>query len=476
MTKTFPAGGKLSLATILAFASTSFPMGALGIAIAVYLPPYMASHIGVSLAAVGAAWMIVRLVDIVVDPILGVFMDRTRTPLGRYRVWMILGAPILMVATYALFLAPKGIDSFYLIGWLLVLYLATSILGLGHSAWGATLSTEYHERSRVFGVLAAVGVMGAVLVLIFPIIAGNLGRSAAQGVQDMGWFVIITTPLAVALCTIRTPETIRADIGKHQFRMRDYWGLIIKPDLMRLYMAQIALTLGPGWMSALYVFFCTQGMGYSSEVASGLLLLYILAGIVGAPLTARLAQSIGKHRTLMVTTTAYSLGLCTLLLIPKGNALAALAPMFWCGFMASGFDLMIRAMLADVADEVRLEQGKERLSLIYALNSSAAKIAAAFSIGLTYPLLAQLGFVATEGFRNSPEAIERLKWVYIAGPIFFVMLGGACVVGWKLDEARHAEIRKELERRDLAEDAAFDGAPILESITSEPANVVVDRD
>ena len=83
--------------------------------------------------------------------------------------------------------------------------------------------------------------------------------------------------------------------------------------------------------------------------------------------------------------------------------------------------------------------------------------------------------MAKEGFRNSPEAIERLKWVYIAGPIFFVMLGGACVIGWKLDEARHSEIRKELERRDAAEDAAFDQAPILESITSEPANVSVDR-
>ena len=458
MSEAKPASGKLSLATIMAFSAPAFPIGALGIAVAVYLPPYFATHLGVSLGAVGAAWATVRLLDIMVDPALGLMMDRTRTRLGRYRLWMILGAPILMIATYALFLAPKGIGSFYLVGWLLVLYLGISILTLGHSAWGATLSTEYHERSRVFGVLAAVGVIGAVLVLVFPIIAGNLGRTAAQGVQDMGWFVILSTPIAVALCTFRTPETIRLDLGHEQFRMRDYWSLLAKPDLMRLYLAQITLTLGPGWMSALYVFYFTDALGYSPAVASGLLLLYVLAGIVGAPLTARLAQRIGKHRTLMVTTTAYSLGLCTLLLVPYGNVVAGMPTMFWCGFMASGFDLMIRAMLADVADEVRLEQGKERLSLIYALNTLAAKIAAAFAIGLTFPLLARLGYVAKEGVKNSPEAILRLQWVYIAGPIFFVMLGGACVIGWKLDEARHTAIRDELARRDAAEDAAVAGA------------------
>ena len=72
------------------------------------------------------------------------------------------------------------------------------------------------------------------------------------------------------------------------------------------------------------------------------------------PSAAWLATRFSKHRTLMVTTTAYSLGLCTVVFLPRSNLLATVPVMFWCGFMASGFDLMIRAMLADVGDEVRL--------------------------------------------------------------------------------------------------------------------------
>ena len=185
-----------------------------------------------------------------------------------------------------------------------------------------------------------------------------------------------------------------------------------------------------------------------------------------------MAQKFSKHRTLMVTTTAYSLGLCMVMVIPKGNVVAAIPVMFWCGFMAAGFDLMIRAMLADVGDEVRLEQGQERISLIYALNSLAGKIASAFAIGVTFPLLGKLGYKAAEGAVNTPAAIRALEWAYIAGPIIFVMLGGACIFGWRLDADRHAQIRRDLDERD----ALFVEAPILESLSGDPAIAVVGKD
>jgi Na+/melibiose symporter-like transporter len=448
----------------------ALPLGALAVAVAVYLPPYFASHLGVSLGVIGAAWAIVRLLDILVDPVLGLIMDRTRTRFGRYRVWLAVGAPVLMIATYALFEAPTGIGALYLIGWLLVFYLGTSILSLGHSAWAATLAVEYHERSRVFGVLAAAGVVGAVIVLLIPIMAHPIGWSDAEGVRAMGWFIFGLTPVVVALVCLRTPEHIARPTGHPHFTLKDYWALLVKPDLLRLFLAQMALTLGPGWMSALYLFFFTDSRGFSAEEASGLLLVYVIAGIVGAPLTARLAMRFSKHRTLMVTTTAYSLGLCMVMVVPKGNVIAALPVMFWCGFMAAGFDLMIRAMLADVADEVRLDQGQEQISLIYALNALANKIALAMAIGLTFPLLGRLGYDAAVGATNTPDAIRSLELAYIVGPIVFVMLGGACVLGWRLDAARHREIRRQLDARD----ALYAEAPILDSLGGEVIPVLAD--
>ena len=107
-------------------------------------PATSPSHLGVQLAVVAAAFTLVRLIDIPVDPILGVFMDRTRTPIGRYRVWLLIGAPILMLAVYQLFMAKAGIGEAYLVAWLLVLYLGTSISAClrapGRRRWPPTIT------------------------------------------------------------------------------------------------------------------------------------------------------------------------------------------------------------------------------------------------------------------------------------------------------------------------------------------------
>ncbi|MHB8530476.1 MAG: MFS transporter [Caulobacteraceae bacterium] len=450
---------------MLPFSAPSLPLSALNVAVFVYLPPYFAGHLKVSMTAIGLVWLVVRLVDLPIDLGLAVAMDRTRSPLGRYRLWLIAGTPVLMVALYQLFMAPVGLSGARLLGWLLVMYLGTSILGLAHPAWGARLATDYHERSRLFGVLSAVGVLGTMAVLAIVIVSKPLGHTDAWGVRAMGWSIIALLPVTVALASIRTPETIAPETVASGVPLRDYWEVLTKPDLLRLFMAQMALTLGPGWMSAIYLFFFRDSRRFTTQDASVLLAVYILAGIPGALGTAALARGIGKHRTLMVTTTAFSLGVCSIFIVPKGDFILTVPVMAWCGMMAAGFDLMIRAMLADVGDEIRLKQGKERISLLYAVNGLAAKIAAAFAIGLTFPLLARLGYRAAEGAVNTSAAIHNLEMVFLIGPIMFVMLGGACVIGWRLDAGRHGKIRAELEARDAALELAI---PAPWSLTARP--------
>jgi Na+/melibiose symporter-like transporter len=426
-------------------------MAALSVAVFVYLPPYFAGHLAVPMATVGAVWMGVRLFDIPVDVGLAMLMDRTRTLIGRYRFWMVLGAPILSLALYKLYMAPRGFSWEFLTVWLLVLYLAMSIVNLSNSAWGATLATLYHERSRLFGVQTAVGVTGAVAVLLIPALGRRFHEDNAASVQAMGWAMAGLVPIGVAITAIFTPERVPRDLAPTRgIHWGEVWAVLSKPDLLRLFLAQTSLTLGPGWMSGLYIFFFTQARGYTVEQASLLLAVYILVGVPGALGAAALAKRIGKHRALMVSTTAYSLGLFSVLIPAKGSLPLGLMTMTWCGAMASSFNLMIQAMLADVGDEVRLEQGKERISLVYALNGLAQKIAGALSIGLSFPLLAVLGFNAAEGASNTPQAIMRLTWAFIAGPIVFVMLGGACVVGWRLDARRQLEIRNALDAREAA--------------------------
>jgi Na+/melibiose symporter-like transporter len=344
--------------------------------------------------------------------------------------------------------AGKGVGQSYLITWLLVMYLGVSILLLSHSAWAASLARSYDDRARLFGVMAAVGVGGAVSVLMIPIAMEQMGYSEPQGIQAMIWYIIVLAPIAVGLVVWRTPETLANEITGQRFQLRDYWELITDHSMRRILLADLALSLGPGWMAALYIFYSRDSLQLSGGATNILLAIYIVAGVAGAPMLAWVATRISKHRTVMVCCVSYSLLLLTLPFLPKGSLLAAAPILFLTGFFAAGFNVLTRAMTADVADEVRLRQGKERSGLLYALTTLTSKIAAGASIFLTFNVLSQVGYDPKLGQANSPEAIQALMLCFLVGPVVFVMLGALTMIGYRLDAERAADVRRQLDARD----------------------------
>jgi Na+/melibiose symporter-like transporter len=201
-------------------------------------------------------------------------------------------------------------------------------------------------------------------------------------------------------------------------------------------------------MGNLYLFFFVDARGFSDGAASALLIWYVAAGVAAAPFVGLIGSRFTKHRTMIAATILYSLGLCTVLIVPKANFWLGVPVMVWCGANAIGFDLMTSAMMADVGDQVRLEQGKERMALLFALTGLAAKLSAAAAVIIAYPLLQWGGYQPKAGAHNTAAAIDHLQAVFIIGPIFWVMLGGVCFLGWKLDAHKHARIRQELDARD----------------------------
>jgi len=439
----------LSFGRTLAFSATSLPVTAAIVAVMIHLPPYLATNIGVPLGSVGLIFAICRFIDIPVEPMLGLAMDRTRTRLGRYRVWTLVGAPLLMAGLFMLLQAERGAGQPYLIGWLLVMYLGLSTLVLSHSAWGSTLARTYNDRARIFGIMAAAGVLGSIGVLLIPIVMERMGLPDSQGVRAMVWYVIGLTPVCVGLVVLLTPERVApAPKGHQPFRLRDYSELVVHPAMWRILAADLCLTLGPGWMAALFIFFSRDRMHFTIGQANQLLVVYIIAGLAGAPCMAWFATKVGKHRACQVACVVYSLALISIVFLPPGNVWANMPVNIVTGFVTTGFTALTRAMVADVTDDIRLKQGKERGGLLFSLTTSTAKIATAAGTIITYPFLASIGYDPKLGHGNSPEAIQGLTLAFLAGPTFFLALGAACFIGYGLTADKAAETRRLLEARD----------------------------
>src|SRR5262249_30825664 len=281
--------------------------------------------------------------------------------------------------------------------WLAVLYVGFSLCVLSQAAWGAALAPDYHERSRLYSRIQISGIVGGVIALALPPLASSVFHAdQTAGIQAMGWFIMCAAPITAFIAISRVPEPA-APLHHDRVSWREYRALLLRHSMIRVLLADFLTTLGPAITAALYLFFVREARGYSLTQANVLLLIYICAGLAGAPFWAWLSRRLGKHRTIMTASVLHAISQTFVLLLPKAH-FALMAPaMFVVGFIASAYLFLLSAMVADVSDEVRLETGKDRTALLYALFTGTQKVGSALSVGITFTILDAIGFKAAEG-------------------------------------------------------------------------------
>lgn len=439
---------------MLALAGPSIPLAALSLPMVVYLPAYYSGSLGLDLATVGSVFMIVRLLDIGFDPLIGGVMDRMKTRFGRYRPWLVVATPLIMLSMAMLFMARPGASAMHLAGWLLVIYAGWSIMSLAQLALAANVSPDYHERSRIYGwwqIAFSIGMIGAMLM---PKIIGMFGvRDQAASMAAMAWLVICLTPLMVAITLALVRERPIAT-ERQGGGLREYFELMRNRTVQRLLACEALLGITGGATSTLALFYFTRTKGLDAADLGLLFILHAIAGMVFTPFWSGLAIRIGKHSALGLTALLYASGQVAIWLVPAGQLAMLLAAQCLIGIAYGGASLLPRAMIADVSDEERLRARQERTGLLYALLIGVWKIGQAVSVGLMFWGLALFGFDPAPGAANGAAALLGLQLLYIALPV--VLCVGAALVAFRypLTAARHADIRRELERLDAANAAA----------------------
>ncbi len=456
-------GERRSTFTLAAFAGPGLPFAGLGLPLAVHLSPFYAESVGLSLSVVGAIFMAVKLADIPFDPILGGWMDRTRTKIGRFKPWMLACVPVLLAATWLMFMplgpASPALDLFnglaqgfgreaYLTVALILVYIGFSMAALAQTSWAATLSADYDQRSRIYGAWQMGNVVGMLLILALPVVITNLFKGThEQGVEAMGWFIIITLPITVGLAVWKVPEP--PPTTECHAKLSDYIAFFKLTAVRRLMITDLLYGLAPGVTGALALFYFKAAKGMSDGQANILIFLYFAAGLAGAPLWAWAATKLGKHKALAVAGLCYAAAYVGVWLAPHGNfPLQALA-MLCVGLPFSATPILLRSMMADVGDEERLKSGEDRTGMLYALLTATNKVGYAVAVATYWPL-DMAGFDKTPGASNTPEAIGALTLLFVGLPIVLLLAGALIIRGFPIDEARQKANRAALEAQGQA--------------------------
>ncbi|CAN1563472.1 MelB Na+/melibiose symporter and related transporters [Caulobacteraceae bacterium] len=454
--KSNKTGSKVALSRILAFSAPSLPLAALGLPLVVQLPPHYAGYIGLEIGVVGVLFMLARILDIGVDVTIGLAMDQTRTRIGRFSPWLVMSMPVIMVGSYFLFMAKPGADAAYLGFWLFFTYVGFSMGSLSQMSLGATLSDNYHERSRVFVFWQAGNVLGMLMVLMIPVLIHSGGGSAASGVQGMGWFIVLLMPLTALLAAFFAKEEPPKASAK-KTNLKDVISLFKSDACRRLLLCDLLLMFGSGVTGGLFLFYFDAVKGYGG-LAAALLLIYFIAGLIGAPLWTLIARRWGKHVSLIYACLYAAVSQPLIMYLPENNFVAAAIGMSVAGIVYTAGAYLLRAMMADIGDEDLLQTGQDRTGLLYAFVTLTGKAGYALAVGVTYVGLGLFGFNSKLGAENTPEALAGLTLLFLGLPVVVNLLGALLLLKYPIDAKRTAELQAAIAaKRSLDEEASLRG-------------------
>ena len=135
-----------------------------------YVLPFYA-ELGIPLYAMSILIFCARISDAITDPLMGVITDRTNTRWGRRKPWIVIGTPLLMLSLYKLFLPPDAPTMWYFGTWMVLLYVAYTIIALPYYAWGAEMSDDYEQRTHISGRREQFHFAGNVSFNLLPLLA-----------------------------------------------------------------------------------------------------------------------------------------------------------------------------------------------------------------------------------------------------------------------------------------------------------------
>ena len=465
------------------FGSVAYGVGgtALGTATVTY---YLNQVIGLPVALVGAAIAASIIVDAFIDPIIGQWSDRLRTPWGRRHPFMYAAALPTAICFYFLWNPPRGLSDGALLAFMLVLLLLVriciSLYEIPSTALAPELAPGYDDRTSLlafryfFGVTGSV-VMGSLLNFVFirRDAAHPLGALNREGYENFGALAAVVMVVAILVSSLATHREIPrlrkppADsVGLAQ-TLRDFLETFRNPSLLALIASGLISGLGGGMTAAMSSYFNYHVWGLSPQATIWFVIGYEPATIAGTILAPIAARRMGKKRA-MITLFFISLmtGLVPLtlrmlnLMPPNGDPLL-LPILVGDAFVAtllgiSGY-IIVSSMIADVVEDNAVRTGRRSEGLLFAANGLLPKITGGMGGFFGTLILGAVHFPdhAVPGTVD-PSILRSMVLIYL--PITAVFNGVAIAVlsFYRIDKASH-------ERNQALLHEAESGAAALEA-------------
>jgi GPH family glycoside/pentoside/hexuronide:cation symporter len=450
---------KLSRVARVAYALPAFALAVVGIPVYVFVPKFYTGTVGVDLKVAGAILGGVRVFDAVLDPLVGVLSDRTRTRLGRRRPWVVLGSvPLALALVLLLSPIPSGAAAApWFAASLFSLFFFWAAVTVPYESLGMELSDDYDDRTRLLGLRDGVLIAGTLAAASTPFaITKALGLGEGPDAERLKFRVMasIYAILLLTLCTgcaLLVPERpLSEKRPRSVFDPATLKTLIANRPFVIVLLAYFVGAIGSNLPGLLMPYYVEQYL--HSPNTSAYLALYFVIGIAFLPLWIGLSRRTSKKAVWLAAMAVNSGAFFFVFFLGRGDErlYALIVALSGVGF---GATLAIPSSLqADVLDYDELLSGERREGLLLGVWCILRKLAPALPVGIALPIMKSAGWDDSRTDQTE-HAFLVLKVLYAIVPTVCSAVAFAIAWRYPIDRKRHTEILAALASRSKGERA-----------------------
>jgi len=463
---------KLSWAQRIGFGAGDMAQNLIYQTISIWLLFFYTNVFGLDPGAAALMFLIVRLVDVLWDPIVGTIVDKGNPKWGKYRSWLVLGGiPLVGLAILCFYNGFSGSLVYAYITYV-GMSMCYTLVNVPYGALNASLTRDTNEITILTSTRMFMANLGALCVKSLPLIIAlfapkvlnpETGKmTAVYNTPDAAhaWFITMTIFALAGLallvfCFFQCKERVVMDEKESaNVKVSDLWMEFGRNKPLRVVAFFFITAFAMMSVSnAADAYFMTFNVGATPLLTTLFMWLGTIPAFIFMPLVPAIKRKIGKKGMFYLFLGVAIVGMIlmyTFVSIPatKSNFVLLCIAQFVKStgiITATGY---MWALVPEVIAYGEYTTGKRIAGIVNALTGIFFK--AGMALGGVVPglVLAWVGFNA-DATTQTPLALQGILWLVCVIPAILLLLAIWIISKYELSDEKMDEINREIEARHL---------------------------
>ncbi|RPK01487.1 MFS transporter [Priestia endophytica] len=420
--------------------------------VSTYLLFFYTEVFGISAAAAGLMFLIVRIMDALIDPVIGTMVDKTNTKYGRFRPYLLYGAVPFAVVAILCFTTPEFSDAgkiTYAYITYILLSITYSTVNVPYSALTSAITQDTKEVVSLTSIRMLFSNGGGMIVAFgVPFLAANFTQ--ATGNTGTGWQITmsimgITGAILLILSFLSTKERVQISEEESKVSYKDIFTQLKVNRPLVIVCFFFLLSFGVNSIiNSVGIYYVTYNVA-RPDLVKWYGLIGTLPALILMPLIPILYKVMGKKKLLFTALSCKVIGLLALFIIPP-----SIVPLVFAGRLIAALGTITAgsftwALIPETIDYGEYKTGKRASGVIYALVNFFFKFGMAIGGIVPGIILSKFGYVANHA--QTTTALHGILITMTVIPAIFVIIQLFAVYLYKLDEKEHKRVLAELNAR-----------------------------